>query len=114
MATLSEYATDLTIGTGATAIVDTTSAETKFVGQLTFTNTSTSSVLVTVYKLDTSATETAGSGGNWIIKKTVQPEKVWNAISAIGNITLDNLQTLSATAATGSVVKCHCAGVIET
>jgi len=113
MATLSKFATDLTIGTSATAIADTSTAEVKFVGQLSFTNTSANAVLVTVYKLATSATETAGSGGNWIAQKSVQPQKTWNVVPEIGNVTLGNSETLSATAATGSVVKAHCAGVVE-
>lgn len=113
MATLNSFATDITIGTGATDVVSTNSAEVKFIGQLTFTNTSASSVLVTVYKLATASTETAGSGGNWIAQRTIQPQKVWNVIGDVGNLTLSASETLSATAATGSVVKAHCAGVVE-
>lgn len=111
--TLASFDTATQIGTGATDIVNTSASEVKFVGQLTFTNTSASAVEVTVYKLPTASTETSGSGGNWIAKRTVQPGKVWNVIGDVGNIVLANSQTLSATAGTGSVVNSHCAGVIE-
>lgn len=112
-ATLASFITNTQVAAAATDIVTTAAGESKFIGQLTFTNTSASAVLVTVYKILTSATETAGSGGNWIAKRTVQPGKVWNVIADIGNVVLAESETLSAIAGTAAVVNVNCAGVIE-
>lgn len=113
MAELANFSTALQIGTSATEIEATSASETKFVGQLTFTNTSASAVLVTVYKVAAAATETSGSGGNWLIAKTVQPGKVWNVLQTVGNIVLNPSQRLSATAGTAAVINGECGGVIE-
>jgi hypothetical protein len=114
MTALSNFATAQQIGTGATVIELSTSAENKFVGQLTFTNTSASAVVVTVYKILTSGTETSGSGGNWLIQRTVQPNRTWNTLYDVGNIVIGPSQTLSATAGTGSVINAECSGTVET
>jgi len=111
---LNNFATATQIGVTATDLEATNASESKFVGQLTFTNTSAGAVEVIVYKLLTSATETAGSGGNWLIKKSVQPGAVWNAIADVGNIVLGNSQTLSAIAGTTAVINAECAGTVET
>lgn len=111
---LNNFITATQVGDTATDIESTNSLESKFVGQLTFTNTSATAVEVTVYKLPSSSTETAGSGGNWLIKKSVQPSSVWNVISDIGNIVLGNSQTLSAIAGTAAVINAECSGTVET
>lgn len=113
MSSLQNFLTATQIGTSATDITTTAAGQVKFIGQLTFTNTSASPVLVTVYKVLTSATETSGSGGNWLVQRSVPPGKPWNVIQDVGNIVLAELQTLSATAATGSVVNGECGGVLE-
>ena len=101
------------IGTSATDIATTDSNQRAYVGQLSFTNTSTSSVLVTVYLLLTSATETSGSGGNWLLQKNVQPSEIWNPLQKTGALVMDPSFTLSATAATGSVIWCSAGGTLD-
>lgn len=101
------------VGTSATDLTNTSSAEKKFIGQLSFVNTSAAAVLVYVHKLDTTGTETTGSGGNWLVRRSIQPGKIWNVIDEVGTIVLKESQTLSAQAATGSVINAECGGVIE-
>ena len=111
---LNNFITATQIADSATDIEATNASESKFVGQLTFTNTSVNAVEVTVYKLPSGSTETSGSGGNWLIKKSVQPGSVWNVISDTGNIVLGNSQTLSAIAGTTAVINAECSGTVET
>lgn len=101
------------IGTSATDLATTGSGEKKFIGQLSFTNTSASAVEVHVHKLDTATSETTGSGGNWLAKRTIQPAKTWNVIAEVGNIVMDNSQTLSAQAGTASVINGEVGSVTE-
>lgn len=101
------------ISATATDLAVAESTQTIFIGQLSFTNTSSSAVVVYVNKLATSGTESIISGGNWIAKKTIQPGKVWNAINELGALVLASNQTLSAQAGTTSVINCECAGALE-
>lgn len=112
MTTLTNFYTSQ-IGTSATDLTTTSETEKKYIGQLTMTNTSASAVLVYVYKILTASTETAGSGGNWLVRRTVQPGQTWNVIKETGPIVMGNSQTLSATAATGSVIWAECGGTVE-
>lgn len=111
--TLTNFSTAVQVGTGATDLAVSVAGEKRYIGQLTFTNTSASAIEVIVYKLLTSATETAGSGGNWIAKRTIQPGQVWNALAMVGNLVLEGAQTLSATAGTAAVVNAECSGTVE-
>jgi len=111
--TLSNFSTALQIGTGATDIAVSAAGEKRYVGQLTFTNTAVTAIEVHLYKLATTATETPGSGGNWLIKRTIQPSKTWNVMGDVGNLVLSNEQTLSATAGTGAVINAECSGTVE-
>ena len=111
--TLNNFSTAVQVGAAATDISVSVAGEKRYVGQLTFTNTSAAAVEVTVYKLATSATETSGSGGNWLTKRTIQPSKVWNVLVDVGNLVLDGAQTLSAVAGTGAVINAECSGTVE-
>lgn len=101
------------VGTSATDLTNTNSSEKKFIGQLSIVNTSASAVLVYIHKLDTATTETTGSGGNWLTRRSVQPGKSWNVVAEVGTIVLGNSQTLSAQADTVSVINAECGGVTE-
>ena len=111
--TLNNFSTAVQIGAIATDIAVSVNGEKKYIGQFTFTNTSVAAVEVTIYKIDTSEVETAGSGGNWLTKRTIQPGKVWNVLSGVGNIVLDGAQTLSAIAGTTAVINAECSGTVE-
>ena len=102
------------VGTSATDLAVTNTGEKKFIGQLSIVNTSASAVLVYIHKLASATAETTGSGGNWLTRRSVQPGRTWNVIAEVGTIVLDNSQTLSAQADTGSVINAEVGGVVET
>ena len=111
--TLNNFSTAVQLTAIAPDVAVSVSGEKKYIGQFTLTNTSAASVEVTVYKIDTSETETSGSGGNWLTKRTIQPSKVWNVLVDVGNLVLDGAQTLSAVAGTGAVINAECSGTVE-
>jgi len=111
---LKNFETTAQVDTTATDIHDTLVGETAFVGQLSFTNTSALAVEVIVYKLPNADTETPGSGGNWLAKRTIQPGKTWSPLSELGNLVMSEEQTLSATAGTTAVINAESSGTVET
>ncbi len=110
---LKNYSTTKQVAVAATSIVSTLDGEKAFVGQLSFTNTSALAVEVIVYKLANADTPTAGSGGNWLAKRAIQPGATWSPIVDIGNLVLGNLQTLWATAGTAAVINAESSGTVE-
>jgi hypothetical protein len=112
--TLKNYSTATQLDVTATSIHATLVGETAFVGQLSFTNTSALAVEVIVYKLPNADTETPGSGGNWLAKRTIQPGKTWSPLSELGNLVMSEEQTLSATAGTTAVINAESSGTVET
>jgi len=111
--TLSNFSTALQIGAVATSVVTSVNGEKKYIGQLTLTNTAVTAVEVHLYKIDDSETETSGSGGNWLIKRTVQPSKTWNVMGDIGNLVLAGAQKLTVVAGTADVINAECSGTVE-
>ncbi len=88
-------------------------SENLFLGQVTFTNTSTSNVEVIVWRLlSTSSTATEGSGGNWLTKKIIAPGKEWTCYPVIGHI-LGNNQVVKAKADTANVINVDISGTSE-
>jgi hypothetical protein len=108
---LSNFTSETQIGT-TTTLVSTTSTEKKFIGKAVLTNTSTSAVEVTIWRLLTSTTPTSGSGGNWLDKRTIQPGKIWIVDSLTGQA-LGNSMSVKATAGTASVVNANLSGAVE-
>jgi hypothetical protein len=79
----------------------------------TLTNTSASNVEVTLWRLATATTGTAGSGGNWIYKKTI-PANATERIDKIMGHVLGNSMKISALAATAGAVNVDISGTTET
>lgn len=111
-ATLSNFTSERKVGTGSTKLVSTTDTETKFLGAVTFTNTSSSAVLVTVYRILTATAISSGSGGNWLDRKSIQPGKVWK-VDKLESQVLGPSMSVFATAATAGVVNADISGVTE-
>lgn len=110
--TLNSFKSETQLGTTATDLASTSNAEKAFIGKATFTNTSASNVVVTVYRLPTTSTETAGVGGNWSVSRTVPAGKTWICNEIIGQ-SLGHSMTLSATADTASVINADISGTLE-
>jgi len=85
----------------------------KFIGMATVTNTSTSNIEVTLWRLDDTTTGTTGSGGNWLWKKTIPANKTEIVDKLLGHV-LGNSQKISGLAGTASVVNIDISGKTET
>lgn len=112
MTVLSSFASELQVGT-STELVSTSASETKFIGKLVLTNTSSAAVEVTIWRILTATTPTTGSGGNWSSKKTIQPGKEWE-VSTVMQQVLNPLMSIIASASTVGVVNANASGTIET
>lgn len=111
--TLNSFAIETQLGTSAASLVATNSSETKFIGNITLTNTSTSNVEVTLWRINTATTETTGSGGNWIFKETIPAQKTVKVNKLIGHV-IGNSQKISGLAATSAVINVDISGTTET
>ena len=107
------FTSETQIGTTATVLMSTTSSEKKFIGNATVTNTSSSNVEVTIWRILTATTATDGSGGNWIWKETI-PAKKTVRISKITGHVLGNSMKIEAIAGTASVINADLSGTTET
>ena len=110
---LSSFVSETQLTTNEATIVSSTSSEKKFIGNATVTNTSTSNVQVTLWRVLTATTGTTGSGGNWIWRKTI-PAGSTEYIDKIMGHVLGNSMKISALADTASVVNIDLSGTTET
>lgn len=111
--TLTNFTSETQLTTSAANLVSTTSSEKKFIGKATFTNTSTSNVEVTIWRLLTASSETTGSGGNWLVRKTIPAGTTWECYEIMGH-SLGNSMSISALADTASVINADISGTTET
>jgi hypothetical protein len=110
--TLDNFTSEKLLTTAFDGLVAAQATEKKFIGKATFTNTSTSPVEVTVWRIATATTPTTGSGGNWTDKKTIQPGKVWECDKIEAQV-LGGSMSIFATAATTGVINANLSGVTE-
>ena len=110
--TLANFTSEVQVGTGNTTLTSSSSTEVKFLGKVTFTNTSASAVEITVWRIATASVPTSGSGGNWLDKRTIQPGKVWEC-DKLEQHSLGNSMKAVASATVGSVVNADLSGVTE-
>jgi hypothetical protein len=111
--TLNSFASETQLTASEATIVSTTSSEKKFIGMATVTNTSTSNVEVTVWRMLTATTGTTGSGGNWVWKKTIPANSTERIDKIMGHV-LGNSMKISALAGTASVINIDISGTTET
>ena len=110
--TLNNFANAVQLSTSATTLISTSASETKFLGNITLTNTSSSNVEVTLWRLLTATSETTGSGGNWIFKKAIPPGLT--KVVGLPSHVLGPSMKLSGLASTASVVNFDGSGTTET
>jgi len=110
---LSDFTSETQLAVTETTLVSTNSSEKKFIGMATVTNTSTSNIEVTLWRLDDTTTGTTGSGGNWLWKKTIPANKTEIVDKLLGHV-LGNSQKISGLAGTASVVNIDISGKTET
>lgn len=111
--TLANFTSETQLTTSEVAMVSTTSSEKKFIGMATLTNTSSSNVEVTLWRILTATTGTTVSGGNWIIKKTI-PANATERIDKIMGQVLGASMKISALASVASVINVDISGTTET
>jgi len=110
---LSDFTSETQLSTTEVTLVSTNSSEKKFIGMATVTNTSTSNIEVTLWRIDDTTTGTTGSGGNWLWKKTIPANKTEIVDKLLGHV-LGNSQKISGLAGTASVVNIDISGKTET
>lgn len=111
--TLTNFSSESSLGTTASNLFSTNSSEKKFIGNLTLTNTSANNVQVTLWRISTASTATAGSGGNWIYRETIPAGKTTKVAKLIGH-TLGNSMTIKGLADTDAVINYDASGTTET
>jgi len=111
--TLSNFASENQLTASEATIVSTGSTEKKFIGNLTLTNTSSSNVEVTIWRVSSTTTGTTGSGGNWIFRKTIAAGDTFKVQKISGHV-LGNSMKISALASVTSVVNIDASGTTET
>lgn len=110
--TLNNFSSEKQLTSSADSLASSTESEKIFIGKVTFTNTSSSSVEVTVWRIATSTTPASGSGGNWLDKKSVQAGKVWECDKLESHV-LGNSMSIYASADTDNVINADVSGVTE-
>lgn len=110
---LTNFKSETQLGTSAATLISTTGSEKKFLGNVTVTNTSTSNVEITFWRLGSSTTEIDGSGGNWIVKETIPAGRTVRINQLLGHV-LGPSMKISGLAAIASVVNFDGSGTTET
>ena len=111
--TLADFTSETQLTASEVTMVSTSSSEQKFIGMATVTNTSTSNVEVTVWRILTATTGTTGSGGNWSWRKTIPANSTVRIDKIMGHV-LGNSMKISALAGTASVINIDISGTTET
>ena len=111
--TLDNFTSETQIAATATVLVSTTSSEKKFIGNATLTNTSSSNVEVTLWRILSATTATDGSGGDWLWKETIPANKTVRINKLIGHV-LGGVMKIEAIAGTASVINADLSGTTET
>lgn len=110
--TLNSFSSEKQLTASEATIVSTLASEKKFIGMATVTNTSTSNVEITVWRILTVTTGTTVSGGNWTIKKIIAAGATEKLDKIIGQV-LGFSMKISALAATASVINIDISGTTE-
>lgn len=110
--TLTDLTSETQLTTSESNLILTGSSEKAFIGKAVFTNTSSSNVEVTIWRLSSGSTGTTGSGGNYMVVRTI-PSNSEIAIQELAGMMLGNSMKLSAKAGTASVINVNIAGTIE-
>ena len=113
MATLENFSSESQLGTTASNLFSTNGSETKFIGNLTLTNTSTSKAEVTLWRISTSTTATTGSGGNWVFRESIPAGKTIKVLKLVGHV-LGPSMAIQGLADTDAVVNYDASGTTET
>ena len=111
-ATLANFTSETQLGVTDSQLVSTSTSETKFIGKATVTNTSTSNVEVTIWRILTATTATEGSGGNWLIRETIPAGRTVPLTKLMQHV-LGPTMAIKAKADTASVVNIDISGTTE-
>lgn len=111
--TLNNFTSGTQLTTAETTLTFSTSSSKQFIGMATVTNTSTSNVEVTIWRVLTANTGTPGSGGDWIWRKTIAAGATERIDKIMGHV-LGNSMKLSGLADTASVINVDISGTTET
>jgi hypothetical protein len=115
MSTIIEnYTADVFVGIAPTIITSTTATEKKFIGNLTLTNTGTTSELVYMWLLPTTTTpSTSAPGGNWFDRLTIPGGASATVYKLLGHV-IGQSMSLKMQTTTASTVRATMSGTTET
>lgn len=111
--TISSFVRETQLTASATTLFNTSTSEIKFIGKFTLTNTSDNNAEATIWLLNSSTSETTGSGGNWAIRRTV-PAGETITINELQGQVLNKSMKVSGLAATASVINVNISGTVQT
>lgn len=110
--TLENFVSETQLTASEATLVSTSGTEKRFIGNVTVTNTSTSNVDITLWRIGSSVTGTTGSGGNWIVNQTIPAGATVRLDKLVGHA-LGNSMKISGLAGTASVVNVDISGTLE-
>ena len=113
MATLNSFVSEKQLTTIEASLLSTNSTEKKFIGAATVTNTYTSEVEVTFWRMRTNTTGITGSGGNSMIQKSIPAKATVRLDKLLGQV-LGFSMKISALASVTDVVNVDISGTTET
>lgn len=111
--TLDQFTIETQLTASEASLVTSGSSEKKFLGALQIFNTSSSSVEVTFWLINTATTGTTGSSSNESMAKTIGARSSIRLMDFAGQV-VDNSQKFSGKADTAGVVNIRVSGTTET
>jgi len=111
--TIQDFVSETQLTTAATTLISTNTSERKFIGKFTLTNTSTSNVEVTLWRIATATSATTGSGGNWFFRETI-PAGVTVTVDKLQGHILNPSSSIKGLAGTASVINVDASGTTQT
>ena len=111
--TLNNFVSETQLTTSEASLTTTGIGEKKFIGAATVTNTSTSNVTVTLWRIGSAVTGTTGSGGNQFLVKTIGAGATERLDRLLGQVLGESMK-ISALASVTGVVNIDISGTTET
>lgn len=112
MTTLNSFSSEKQLTASEETLASTTATEKKYIGMMTLTNTSTSNVLVTLWRIGSTKEGTEGVGGNWIFSEKITANNTMIIREVMGQV-LDFGMKISGKASVADVVNVDISGTTE-
>lgn len=111
--TLDSFTSETQLTASETTLVFTGETDKKFIGAATVTNTGATRADIEVWRIGVAVTGTSGSGGNWLIKKSIPAGVTVRLDNILGQV-LGNSMKISALSSIAGVLNVDISGTTET